>query len=341
MTFLSRFLTTLVFLLACLTGGALFVHIFTGSPIPAPVRSRAMTRSLPVDTSVPMIAPVLSRFSLLPVLTGEKPLVAVVIENHPTARPHQRGLQDALLIEEFFVEGYISRFAAIFDARRLPPLLGPVRSLRPYFIDALVPLVHVILHAGGSPEAFERVRSDSSITAINGLKYSKEFFRDDSVPAPHNLFTGALEVSPLLPAEITPASWPPYATGMAQTGEPAVRVSVNFYNPDNDVAYTYDPQTWRYIRKNGEEVSDAQPSNVLLLEIPVAGEGEAGRLQIPVAGEGRAFLFRSGVEIEGTWKKYGPQAWFVFTDHFGHPMVFARGQTWMTVVDRLERVKWE
>ena len=58
-------------------------------------------------------------------------LVGVMIDNHEDAMPHQRGLEKALLIEEQFVEGFITRFAAVFDAADLPEQTGPIRSVRP------------------------------------------------------------------------------------------------------------------------------------------------------------------------------------------------------------------
>lgn len=116
--------------------------------------------------------------------------IAVMIENHEDARPHQKGLEDALMIQEFLVEGFISRFVALFDAQALPSTIGPVRSLRPYFLDGIAPWVRTVFHAGGSPEALDRVKHSGEFYALNLLYFDDEHgsLRDENVAPPHNLF---------------------------------------------------------------------------------------------------------------------------------------------------------
>src|SRR5689334_13298629 len=58
--------------------------------------------------------------------------VAVMIDNHTAARP-QAGLSKASIVYEALAEGGIPRFMAVF-ARTDVPLIGPVRSTRPYFV---------------------------------------------------------------------------------------------------------------------------------------------------------------------------------------------------------------
>ena len=57
-----------------------------------------------------------------------------MIENlYPDARP-QSGLQSAGVVYEALAEGGITRFLAIFGDQAAKSI-GPVRSLRPYYID--------------------------------------------------------------------------------------------------------------------------------------------------------------------------------------------------------------
>ena len=62
--------------------------------------------------------------------------LAVMIENHPEARP-QSGLSDADVVFEAIAEGGVTRFMGIFycEAQRYEVALAPVRSARSYFID--------------------------------------------------------------------------------------------------------------------------------------------------------------------------------------------------------------
>ena len=267
-------------------------------------------------------------------------LLAVMIENHEGARPHQEGLRDALLIWEFPVEGFISRFAVVFDADNLPSRIGPVRSLRPYFIDALQPFVSTVIHAGGSPEAFAKVgRGD--IAAINLLAHYGSAERDTSIPEPHNLFIRRSNIADLPGAPIIETPWPPFTIGESVSAPAALMVKLNFHNPDHDVVYRYSRIRDAYVRSSGSVSDQGHPRNVLVLEMPVTEVGEMGRLTIPVTGKGRALLFSGEKVQEGLWRKKSLLDAFVFETEDGVPLLFAPGQTWVTSLPGLDRVKWE
>ncbi|MBU0458253.1 DUF3048 domain-containing protein [Patescibacteria group bacterium] len=301
-----------------------------------------------IEESLPpsSFSQIISRLSLVPFLKSDVLPVAIVIENHEGARPHQRGLEDALMIQEHMVEGFISRFVAIYNNKNIPEIVGPVRSLRPYFIDAIAPLTGIFLHAGGSPEALDKVASDSDLYSINGLYHDDknnggEYFRINGIPAPHDLFTGIKSITPLLPEDIDEVKWPPYKTGNVQSGSGAKAIKVNFFNPLHNVSYAYQWGTKTYKRTNGGVISSAEPSNVLILEMPIKGAGEFGRLDIDMVGRGKIQLFRSGKMIEGLWHKEALGSFFTFEDLNGEELNFARGQVWMMFVPSLGRVSFE
>ncbi|MDD5041740.1 MAG: DUF3048 domain-containing protein [Candidatus Peribacteraceae bacterium] len=267
-------------------------------------------------------------------------LLAVMIENHESARPHQEGIADALMVWEFPVEGFITRFAVVFDADALPKRVGPVRSLRPYFIDALRPLVSTVIHAGASPEAYAKAHN-GDITAIDLLSHYGSAERDAHIPEPHNLFIERPAIVALPGDAIAGTPWPPYAVGNNVSSPAAETVTLNFYNPDHDVAYRYSRLRDAYIRSSGSVADQGHPRNVLVLEMPVTGIGEMGRLTIPVTGNGRALLFRSGTVQEGVWRKKDLMSSFVFETADGSSILFAPGQTWVTVLPSFDRVEWE
>ncbi|MFH1444835.1 MAG: DUF3048 domain-containing protein [Candidatus Peregrinibacteria bacterium] len=268
-----------------------------------------------------------------------KRLLAVMIENHEGARPHQEGMNDALMVWEFPVEGFISRFAVTFDADNLPGRIGPVRSLRPYFIDALQPLVSTVIHAGASPEAYGKARN-GDITAIDLLSHYGSAERDENIPEPHNLFIRRSAINKLPGASIIETPWPPYAIG-DPIGDPvALTVKLNFHNPDHDVVYRYSRLRDAYVRSSGPVEDQGHPRNVLVLEMPVTAIGEMGRLTIPVSGHGRALLFTGGTVQQGEWQKEDLLDSFVFKTDEGSVFLFAPGQTWVTVLPGFDRVKW-
>lgn len=296
----------------------------------------------------------LLRLSLFPDQQRKRQLIGVIVENQETARLYHQGLKKALFIEEFHVEGMISRFLVFFDVKDLPPIIGPIRSLRPYFVDASQPWVPVLIHAGGSPEAFERVAVLPDVTAINGLHYDdgEYFTRSDEATAPHNFFLPTESINALLDENLSiPGEevikkfpytlWPPYITGAPQPGgSGTVTINIDYLSPSHNVEYSVLPDG-SYLRVNGGTESALHPRNVLLLEMPITEIGELGRLTIPVEGEGELLLFRSGTMYRGSWKKADAEAPWEFLGVDGEELRFAGGATWMTVVPDLGRVEWE
>lgn len=283
---------------------------------------------------------ILSRLGLVPHSQRAHTIVGVMIENHEAARPYQSGLADALLVEEFLVEGFISRFVALFDTQYLPSSIGPVRSLRPYFIDGIRPWVSAIFYAGGSPQALTHVE-EVHLRNFNGLGLPNHFIRKEGIPAPHDLFLPRSSVRDLLSSvDLRPIPWPPYLTGPSTSTKRASAIAVNFFSPIHNVFFTFDPLSQSYTRRNGDIVSDAHPTNILILEIPIKNIGEFGRLEIDTTGAGHALLLRSGTVQKGQWSKASTEDPFIVSDFKGNPLIFAQGQTWMMVLPEFERVKW-
>lgn len=272
---------------------------------------------------------------------------AVVIENHEDARPYHAGIEDAVMVQEFLVEGFISRFVAIFDTRRIPREIGPVRSLRPYFLDSIAPWTRTVFHAGGSPEALKRVTEGTTFFARNLLYFDDEkgSLRKDGPPAPHDLFLNKALIKSFL-AEvpeglILPVSWPPFAKGVPEGGEIAESIRLNFFNVLHNVSFVFQPLSQKYERKNGEDISPAKPSTVVILEVPIDDIGAYGRLFMTLNGGGRAQVFHSGKMWDARWNRSDFKLPFRITNTAGEDIPFPQGQVWMTVLPTLERVSWE
>ena len=278
----------------------------------------------------------LSKLSMVPAGPAPKTVVAVMIENSSAARESQAGLDKALAIIEMVVEGGITRFVVLLDVADLPERAGPVRSLRTYFLGLAEHWSSLLLFAGGSPEALEQAPA-ADIPVINGLGRPKDFTRDNDLPAPHNLFVDAESMRTLADEkEAKMILWPPYVVGSAPKGEAAKTIDIEFFSALHDVTFTSRGRT--YERVNGEIVSPAAPANVIVLEAPIASVGEFGRLDIPL-NKGDMVLFRGGFAYKGTWK-FGKDG-LAFAGLDDAPLRLARGQTWITVLPRLDRVSWK
>src|SRR5262249_44865010 len=108
------------------------------------------------------------------------------IENSDDARP-QSGLQEAGVVYEAIAEAGITRFMALFQETG-PQYIGPVRSLRPYYIDFAAPFQASIVHVGGSPDALAQVTS-GGFRNLDQFANGGSFWRISTRYAPHNVYT--------------------------------------------------------------------------------------------------------------------------------------------------------
>lgn len=120
------------------------------------------------QTIFPQAKPATSEVSTLySPLTG-LPVTDAALQTAPTyciqtpngtdgARPHS-GLNEAGVIFEAIAEAGITRFAAIYQ-NPSAAVIGPIRSLRLYYLQWDTPFDCTIVHAGGASDALEAVAS--------------------------------------------------------------------------------------------------------------------------------------------------------------------------------------
>src|SRR5438876_9097567 len=157
----------------------------TPSPSPSPTQPPP-----PPKVASPLNGVMLDR-AAFDALQQRAPL-AVMIENHPDARP-QSGLNQADLVYEAIAEGGITRYMAVYwstEAARIQY----VRPARSQYIQWAAELGAVSNH-WGQVEAPVRgdvwpVPTRLGVRDLNGLILGEEVgYRDESRFAPHNVFT--------------------------------------------------------------------------------------------------------------------------------------------------------
>lgn len=114
--------------------------------------------------------------------------IAVMINNAPAARP-QSGLAQADMVYEVLAEGGITRLIAVYQSYHGDVTIGPVRSIRPYLIGIGESIGALLVHAGGSPEAYSLLQQGHKEHLDEITNASAPFWRDSSRKAPHNLYT--------------------------------------------------------------------------------------------------------------------------------------------------------
>lgn len=117
----------------------------------------------------------------------QRPL-AVMINNAPAARP-QSGLSQADIIYEVLAEGGITRLIGIFQSQAGIEKIGPIRSIRPYLIRLGESYGGVLVHAGGSPEAYSIIQKQGKQDLDEIGNAGAFFWRSKDRKAPHNLYS--------------------------------------------------------------------------------------------------------------------------------------------------------
>ncbi len=268
------------------------------------------------------------------------PVTAVMIENSPDARP-QAGLKDAGVVYEAVAEGGITRFLTLFQEAQ-PNYIGPVRSVRPYYLDWLVPFDAPVAHVGGSPEALAQIRNEN----IKDLDYSfnsNYYHRVSNRYAPHNVYTSRAE---LLELQKTKGWTTSKFTGWERKDDkPATKVdarSIDFsisgflYNPHFD----YDKATNTYKRsqagkphvdeKSGQQIA---PKVVIAMIISKTIHPDGVHTIYGTAGSGKAFVFQDGTVSIGKWEKKDRTSPMTFKTASGEPLTLNRGNTWISAVE--------
>ncbi|MDO4889357.1 MAG: DUF3048 domain-containing protein [Candidatus Saccharibacteria bacterium] len=237
-----------------------------------------------------------SRLSGLEIDTDElnnSPIFCIQVPNGTDgARPHA-GLQEASIVYEAIAEAGITRFAAVFQ-NPTNTAIGPIRSLRLYYLEWDTPFGCTVVHAGGADDAIAALRS-GGYSEIDEGAYN---WRDGSdYIAPNNLFTDAKNLNLFIDenniekngtnAKVYPRLTPEDAKkireenqkraanttdengNVVKSNTPLVtEIAINFGNfPDFNTRYTYDPTTGLYARSY--ETGEKEMSYNCTKKIPV------------------------------------------------------------------------
>lgn len=277
------------------------------------------------------------------------PVTAVMIENSREARP-QSGLQEAGVVFEAIAEGGITRYIALYQDTA-PESIGPVRSVRPYYIDWAFAFNPSIAHVGGSPEALQLLRTLKAQDLDQGAN-AGSYTRTTDRYAPHNVYTSFARLQELQQKKGFTSS---EFTGFAfkEKAEPAetptassvnVNISSAFYNS----SYTYDKASNTYLRalagtahndeRTGKQIA---PSNVVVMTMPYSIQSDRIHSQYGTIGSGEVQIFQDGTVVKGTWHKTSRESQITFVDATGQPIELSPGQTWLTAVNASNKVTYQ
>jgi len=287
----------------------------------------------------------------------KRAVTGIMIENSPDARP-QSGLKDSGVVFEAIAEGGITRFLVLYQEQQ-PTLIGPVRSVRPYYVDWVAAFDASIAHVGGSYNALQEVRN-GQYRDIDQFFNGASYWRATDRYAPHNVYTsfdrlnalntkkGYLESNFTGFTRVSTKPTPPGQKKPTAKPEVANSIQVSISGPLYNSAYSYDAASKTYIRSEGgkphvdREGGQIAPRVVIVMKIPtVIGFEDGYREQMTTIGSGEAHIFQDGTHVQGTWKKDSKKSQIKFLDAKGKEIPLEPGQTWLTAIGTDRSVAWQ
>lgn len=280
-------------------------------------------------------------------------IVAVMIENHPDARP-QSGLRDAAVVYEAPVEANYSRFMALYPIDTEAKKVGPVRSARPYYLNwAQEYGAPMYMHVGGSPDALKKIAADD-IFDMDEFYRGWYFWRSADRYAPHNTYTSR---------ELWQKAWNDYGKNKETSGfaawkfseaplgaceaNCATTITASFLSPTYEAVWQYTTGTRQYTRfqmgkphldQTGEPII---ADTVVVQKVTTDVLDAVGRIAMDTVGSGEAIIFRDGHAIRGTWKKDSVSARTIWRDADGDDIPLKPGHIWIEVVNQAGKAMYK
>ena len=264
-----------------------------------------------------------------------RPALAVKIDNVDAARP-QTAVDRADLVYEEMVEGQLTRLIAVFHSD-LPPVVGPVRSVRTTDLDILAQFNTPLLAASGANRGVLAAVAAADVVNVNALQAGHAYYRDRSRRAPHNMYARPVD---LHVAANNVGGQPPALFRYREQDAPPVGgvgssgVGIAFGRATIDFAWSATDQGWRrtqnrtaHIQAGGVHLA---PANVVVLEVQYGTSTiDANSPEAHTVGSGPAYVFTDGQRIDGTWSRAAATDPIKLNDGQGREIGLTPGQTFV------------
>ena len=313
--------------------GFALVALLTGctnaqAPVAAP-----SPKADPTPPSAPLLPPP-SPFTGLPTDLAA-PVLAVKIDNVASARP-QTGTTAADLVYVEPVEGGLTRLLAVFQSR-MPPVVGPVRSVRETDLQLLAPLDAPALAFSGEAPELRPLLAGAPVVDVSASAVPAAYYRERDRPSPHDVYVRTATLTVGGPPRdvgfrfgLLPAGGRPTADLTARS--PSVSISVEWVAAER--RWVFDVDGAPLLAAEGGRPGAA---TVVLQQVVVRDTAirDANGTPSPFAesvGAGAAVVLRDGQAFDGTWSRPSPDAPTTFTRPDGTPLTFATGPVWVLLL---------
>ena len=277
--------------------------------------------------------------------------VAVMINNMKLALP-QSGISQADVLYETLAEGNITRLVALFqdfDAEKI----GPVRSTRHYYLNIAFDHDAIFIHHGGSPQAFESIKSlkPANLNTLSSLEHIMAW-RDPVRSKQKRMYEHSLYTN----AEGIMKGWEKvdYRKEITEDFQHKLNFSEEEYTPQGAVAneivipfsndyvtkFEYDMDTGLYKRYQSDKPHIDENNNQqlefknIIIQYTniklIPGDAE-GRRDVELIGSGEGLYITNGKSVPITWNKNGYNIPTQFKDTEGNILKLNKGKTSISI----------
>ena len=312
-----------------------------------------LTRSLPTSNNETKeaVAPAATYPSVLDGVmvtdqaTANKHPLAIIVEGDPGARP-QSGLDKASIVyETVYDPAATTRFLALFGENEADKV-GPIRSVRTFFVDWAHGYDAFLGHWGGNVDALDQIRKENA-PDLDEFSYANLYWRERNKASDHSGYTSTIK----LREQATKNNYSTannFSIYKFKDEDPATvlpdsqKITIDYSSAQYKVEFVYDKATNSYKRniagsadKDAVTKNQLNPKNIAIMT--VARKQTTTRINesgytMTTTGSGKARIFMDGKEISGTWKKNSADEREIFYDDAGNEIVWNRGQLWIGVV---------
>lgn len=290
--------------------------------------------------------------------------IAVMLNNLKVAQP-QLGISCADIIYEIPAEGGITRMVGVFQSLEDVQNLGSIRSTRPYYLEIALGHDAILVHAGGSPEAYKDMPAwgVDHMDGVRGGADAEIFWRDaqrkKQAGYEHSLLTSGEEIRNFLKGgqyRTEHSDGYTYVQNFAEDGTPAngmpaEHVTIHFSQYKKNGTFDFDASTGQYLAgqygdayvdgNTGEQVGF---TNVLVLNTSISiikGDSE-GRQTVRLTGEGDGTYFCGGKAVPIRWSKKDRNSQFVYTNEDGSPLTLGIGTSYVGILSpKFSKISYE
>lgn len=321
-------------------------NLFGKNNTPATTINPVAKLNNPTPAPTPKLAENPFNGALVSETDANKHAIAVMIENHPDARP-QSGLTSANIVYEAITEGGITRFMGIFGSL-YPVKAGPVRSARTPFLNYLKEYDAWCGHVGGSIDVIQNI-SKYSVKDLDEFANAKPYWREPrgNVAIEHTMYVNVQKLADIGASKSWDSTsgsfehWQ-FIDDIQESNRPETQIQIVPYEGSYKIKWEYQKQENSYkryqndvVHRDRETKADITPKNVVIMSIPseiIKNPADEMSTEINAIGSGKAIILQNGTKITGTWKKSSRDGRTKFYDSAGSEISFVRGQIWIQIV---------